>query len=327
MSLDVLIISKADYANAGYLYGEALKSVGVEAEAWAVRPSPNRGYGKYAKHFTNLFDDILPKLREAKAVQLMHSRRFPSLPLDGKFVVVFHGGSRYRMRPDEMNQIFNPIVDKSIIQTGDLLGLGAKNEEWVLPCIDVDDFEPQIKPTQSKRIIAHYPHKGYVKGTETIYNVLWQVHDQKSKCANTKGWKFLIDDKHLPWRENLERIAKCDVYIEAMNPTLREKPYGEWGLTALEAAALGKVVITHFQSYKRYAKEYGPCPLIVANSRSELVKAVKYVLRISHEDLQMLKVETRNWVERNHSFKAVGERLMQKVYGDFLENTRNITSS
>lgn len=315
MSLDVLLLAKADYSNVGYLYAEALQSVGVNAEAWAVNPSP-RKYDRHAYLFNSLKDDVLPLAQKAKAILFMHSRLVSAINIEDKFITVFHGGSRYRNKPEKMNQIFNPIVDKSIIQTGDLLDLGAKNQVWILPCIETELFAPDYERHDSKRIIAHYPHKGYVKGTETIYNVLTRLEDNDVYCNNKEGWKWYINDITVSWEDNLRRIAGCDIYIEATKSELREKPYGEWGLTALEAAALGRVVITHFRSYERYLKEYGPCPLVIANNERELEAAVRKVLEMSWDEINDLKRATRAWAEKYHSLKVIGQRLKEEVYNE-----------
>jgi len=309
--IDILLLAKRDHANAGYLYAEALRSVGINAEAWAVKPSP-RGYSHHASLFTHLKDEIFPIAEKAKAILFMHTWKFKGIPLRDKFVTVFHGGSRYRFAAERMNEEFNPIVDKSIIQTGDLLGLGAKNEVWVLPPIDTKLIKPVNRPSFTPKLrIAHFPHKGYVKGTELIYNTLWKL----KSAINEDHWSFVINDSKVSWEDNIARMARCDIYIEAVNPMLRGRDYGEWGMTALEAAALGKIVVTHFRSHERYREEYGSCPLIVANNKEQLYAELKRLIMMDKDQLIQLQRKTREWVEQKHSFEAVGTRLKEKVYG------------
>jgi len=313
--LDVAFLAKADYSNVAYLYAKALQSVGVNAEAWAVRPSP-RVYAEHARIFKSL-SEIERYLKTAKAITFMHSHWFEAASHWGNLLYVFHGGSTYRQRYEMHNAVFNPRIEKSIIQTGDLLGLGAKNEVWVLPCTDVNllqSINARIDWHDSRYIIAHYPHKGYTKGTDVIHKVLSKLRDEKAFCANEKGWDFKINDQIVPWADNLERIARCDIYVEACKSHLGIHPYGEWGLTALEAAAMGKVVVTHFRSYDRYLKEYGECPLQVANNEEEFESVMKRLLSMKRNEMNDLKHAHSKWAEKLHSFEAVGERLKEKVY-------------
>ncbi len=322
-NIDILILAKADFSNVGYLFERALKEVGIKAESWAVRPSP-RGYGKHANLFKDLQAQIVPRARQAKAIMLMHSRRFSAIDIRNKFVTVFHGGSRYRGAAEKMNAIFNPIVDISIIQTGDLLNLGAKNQVWILPCIDVQNIPHRPDQRDSTLSFCHYPHKGYIKGTAEIFRILGRLQDEGIKCkSNSRNdrWKFYINESVVPWEDNIKRMSNADIYIEACEPDLRGHRYGEWGVTALEAAAMGKIVITHFMSSQRYAKEYNTkCPFFVANNPKEFEIAVRKILDMSPEQVEHTRHISRAWVEKYHGFKAIGQRLKEKVYGRLFTN-------
>ena len=85
--------------------------------------------------------------------------------------------------------------------------------------------------------------------------------------------------------------------------------YGEWGMTALEAASLGKIVVTNFLSIDRYKKEYGECPLVICNTEGEFERRLHELSEMNKDDILKLKKETRKWVEEKHSLKAVGKRL------------------
>jgi len=93
------------------------------------------------------------------------------------------------------------------------------------------------------------------------------------------------------------------------NPMQGKRKYGEWGMTTLEAAALGKIVVTNFLSIDRYKIEYGECPLFVCNTLEQLEKNILYLSKMNKEEILEKKKETRAWVEKFHSYKAVGERL------------------
>lgn len=313
--MDVLFISKADYSNVGYLFSKALQAVGMEAEAWAIRPSP-RVYAEHALIFKDI-EQLRGHIKKAKAITFMHSQWFDRVDYSGKPLYVFHGGSRYRMQPQRHNEIFNGMVEKSIIQTGDLLDLGAVNQVWILPCVDIDTLNRmtlRLDWHDSRYVFCHYPHKSYVKGTEGIHTVLSKLRTEKAPCVNENGWEFYINDQIVPWQDNLARIVGCDIYVEACKPFLGTQPYGEWGLSALEAAALGKIVVTHFRSYDRYLKEYGECPLQVANDVEEFESVVRKLLLMKRNEINDLKHAHLEWAKKFHSFEAVGKRLMEKVY-------------
>ena len=80
-------------------------------------------------------------------------------------------------------------------------------------------------------------------------------------------------------------------------------------MTALEAAALGKVVIGQFDNRETYEKEYGPSPIITANTEEELVEVLNDLSTWSPDKIRQQQLMTREWVERHHSFESIGERL------------------
>jgi len=285
----VLFSAINDWANLGYMFSRCLRAVGVPSCAVAYRP--HEFYDEQATILQSN-DEYLLYAGSAEAVVLMHSEPM-RIQAPHTFKVyqdreiwVFHGGTAYRRNYKMLNQIFQDVKG-TLIQTGDLLGLGAVNEHWILP-----PFNECIKPDYKYRghKFAHFPRHPQIKGSDVIQQTL-------------SGKSFACDAKLLKWDDNIRRMRECDIYIEQLAP-----PY-EWGITALEAAALGKVVITQFQSLGRYEQEYGDCELIVANNAEELKEAVEMVSGWSRARLQHKKRRTRRWVEKNHSYLAVGRRL------------------
>jgi hypothetical protein len=306
--MSVLFLAINDWANVAHTYAESLKRVGIKAKAFSMNELDFK-YPKIAETYTS-FQRMKQVVDAADTVVLMHSHpHFAKLPFDlsEKKVAVFHGGSQYRNNPTLMNAVFNPIVDVSLVQTGDLLGLGAKNEKWVLTGIDTDRIKVRKTPTAKKLIVAHYPHKSAVKGSVFINHVL-------KKMAKKMDFIYSHNDDVVPYKKNLDRIAKCDIYVEAMMPTLNDKPYGEWGVTALEAAALGKVVVSHHLSRDRYNKTIMPpgweCPIRPISTGKELEDQIKFILT---QNIPQMQKDTRKWVVKFHSLKAQGERLKEAL--------------
>lgn len=309
--MKVLLMARHDWANMGYVLSQCLREVGVDATMLLK----NVGRSRYPKHGIPLKGKAVKKYaKEADIIQFMHSQWF-NVDLKSKRVFVFHGGGSYREYHGKLNKTFNKVVEKSIIQTGDLFGLGAKNEVWLLPAVDTNMLKPVYKRKSNKIIIGHFPSGAKVKNSEGIRKVI-------EKVRKDFGHKFDYVFSFHPamWVNQIKRVSECDIYIEACAPTLKGKTkivrkYGEWGVAAIEAAALGKVVISHFLSHKRYEKEYGQCGIKVANSLDEMEVQLRKLLSLSDSELLQIRKDTRAWVEKYHSYKAVGERLKKVVYG------------
>ncbi len=194
-----------------------------------------------------------------------------------------------------LNQFFYPIIEGAIVQTYDLLNLGAKNEKWILPPVDTEKI--QVAEVENDVLtFGHFPRHPAIKGTRVIYDLMQSLSDDPR-------FRFLASTKIVSWENNLKRMGECDVYIEELAP-----PY-EWGITTLEAAALGKVVITDFNGLDSYQDVYGACPLLVSNTLEELRDRVIEAIEMDKSDLLLKQRETRKWVETYHSYEAVGERL------------------
>ena len=228
---------------------------------------------------------------------------------------VYHGGSRYRVNYKHINKVFNPKVEKSIIQTADLFGLGAKNEVWLLPAVDTKKIKPVYKRQSDKLIVGHFPSSPVAKNSNLINKIMKNL---KKEFGNK--FEYVYSPKVINWNRNMKRVSKCDIYIDACTPILKTKnspkgnKYGEWGVAAIEAAALGKIVVSHFLSYKSYEREYGKCGLVVANSISEVENQMRKLLLLNDDKLLALKKNNRAWVEKFHSHYAVGKRLKEIVY-------------
>lgn len=309
--MKVLFFSIEDWANVGQTYARALKSVGVNAKAFTMKTADFK-YPDKEESYSN-FNRLRDVITGSDVIVLMHTHpdhvKIP-FNLSEKRVAVFHGGSQYRDNPEMMNAIFNPLVYTSLIQTGDLLDKGAKNQKWVQAAVDTDRIRPRkIKSNNpSKLVFSHYPRHPLVKGTALIENAMQRI---KRKCG--KNVVYYSDQTIFPWKKNLDRVAKCDIYIDAMQMKLGDKAYGEWGIQTLEAAALGKIVVAHFGSKDRYEKEIGPCPIVSVNNEKELYEKLLGLAKTPHEEIKKLQKETRDWVVKYHSLKPMGKRLKEAL--------------
>ena len=310
--MKILIVATHDWANMAYKYQESLKAVGVDVKAVTIN-YPNRScIPNYAEKCS--MKKIRSFAKSTEIIQFMHSQ-YLDLGVSNKRIFVFHGGSAYRRNPNKKNNLFNPIVEKSIIQTPDLLGLGAKNEVWVPAGVDTKKIKPIYERQGEKIIVGHFPSSPLAKSSAEINIVM----ENLTKTLGDK-FEYVYSSKMLDWNKNMERVSKCDIYIDACTPILKTKKYpkghvyGEWGVAAPEAAALGKIVISHMLSYKRYEQEFGECEVRVANSLKMIRKTLKTLLSKTDDELLQIKKDTRMWVEKFHSYEFMGRRLKDVVY-------------
>jgi glycosyltransferase involved in cell wall biosynthesis len=198
---------------------------------------------------------------------------------------------------------FNPIVHKTVIALGEFAGYGAKNETYIVGAIDTDKLiSSGIKPKRPY-IAGHYPSNSLVKGTETINKI----------AGNIKGIKYLCSVEKVTYEEQLKRMAVCDIYIELFNPVLNGEKYGSFGISALEAAAMGKIVVTQNLSHKVYKENYGYCPLILCETENDLREKLELLGSMKPNEIKHLQDKTREWVVKNHSYKATGERILKNI--------------
>lgn len=305
--MKVILISINDNSNVGYNFEQSLKSVDVDAISFCkyihklqyLNHSKCYSYPRELLHYVNKSDIII----------FMHSKYIRlETDLSSKKIFVFHGGTTYRQNPEIINKIFNPIVEKSLIQTGDLLDLGAKNQQWILPSVDTDLLLPCYERVDEKLIISHYP-TGYAKDTKGSSIILKVITKMQNDPDIKDKFIFNFSEKKVPWKQNIERVKLCDIYLEAFNLTFQGKKYGEFGVAGLEAASLGKILVTHFLSSERYKKVFGNHPIQVINCEDQIEKVLRFLLSLNKQDLHNLKVQTRNWVENVHGLKPTGKRL------------------
>jgi len=305
---DVVFACQRDWANVGWVFQESLRAVGVDAVALRTGKSHPFGYPEQARRVDIV--EMQAEVDKGFGVMFMHSQWPGELVLKDKKVAVFHGGSWYRNEPERWNVFWNPKIRVSAIQTANLLDLGAKNVVWVMPSVDTDAIVPNGWFQSGKLRFAHFPRKASKKGSAKFVRAMMAFEG--------KGASFQFDPVVVPWKKSIERMSNCDVYLESQEYERKGpnglKPIGVWGITAMEVAALGKIVVTCFAQKKRYEREFGECPIIGANSKEELNKVIRKLLELSSSEIVQLQKKHREWVVRCHSRQAVGSKLLAKVF-------------
>lgn len=309
--MKVFLICQNDWANVAYGYQESLKALGVDATAGIFQKHvfdyPNQAQTIDAPKLVKLSD-------EADCIIFMHSQpvNIPVGPfkLRKKKLIVFHGGSEYRNNPHEVATVFRDIGCKTaIIQNFDLMGLhgyGDINEIPVMPAIDTDYIRPDNYEVEKKLVIAHYP-RGYEKGTNEIRQIMKKYDGiVEFRCGNP--------EIPVSWEDNIERMKECDIYITAI-------PHGRVtgiGVSAMEAAALGKIVILPCIDKMRYKVYFGEEFFYVANNKEQLKGVIDFLICKKPEELVKLKKQSRERVIAAHSYESTGRMLL-----DIIENVRH----
>ena len=333
--LDVLMLTKNDWANTGWRFMRCLQLLELEVKFfkgkkhWAGYPKQAPIHPAITKRTGGRNHSwSVPELKNlAESAHVIHYIASVFIntgaDLNKKHVVVQHGGSVFRKSSAKINKRFNHLVDASIIQCPDLLGLGAKNEHLIYYPVDTKLLTPNYTQRKKRILIGHFPRSPGIKGTANIIKAIEIVEaDPNINTIKYVGLRNPNQQARMPWEKHLNRVRSCDVIIETCNLKQRNTKYGEWANTALEAAALGKLAISNTLSADIYEREYGNLGIHVANDVSALVAQITRLAKLDKEQLVAEKKKSRAWVVENHSLEANAIRLWEKVYCNFFHGDR-----
>lgn len=297
----ILNLSESDYANYSHNNANALRSVGQECIDLALQP---HGFSYQSQSAIVGLKNLESYVKMASVVQVMHSSTtiFSHIKkhAQGK-ILIYHTGTRYRTNHKKLNKIFKNHTSVSDHTEFDHLG----EHHYVITPVEVQKY----KPCASFPIrIGHYPSNPEVKGSNDILRMLSQFAGEFSLCHSVKN---------VPHYKQIERITDCDVYIELFKPVLWGQNYGCFGVTALEAAAMGKVVITQDMNPEVYKRFYGKHPFLLANTEIDFINIIDQILTKGPKFVIKQQAEAVRIMKKNHSFEATGKRILK-----IIENAR-----
>jgi|LSQX01.2.fsa_nt_gb glycosyltransferase involved in cell wall biosynthesis len=308
--MKVVLLCNNDWANVAYVYEKCLREVDIDAISFSSKKH-HYGYPEQAILWKNI-NDIKSYVEECDVLIFVHSEYIETgVDLNNKIISVIHTGSRYRQNSKKINDIFNPLVDITF-SGGDVLGMGAKNEVWIQPAIDIKKIQPFYYKSKDKTIIAHYPSGS--KGYPIINDVIGKL--------NRKNFMFKYDPINVSWEDNLKRMSECDIYIEEMNSDQNGIPLYIFGIQAIEAASLGKIVCSRFPMFDKYEETFGECGLIPTNTPEILKEKLEEFLSMDDSDFIELQKKSRRWVENCHSYKVIGKRF-KTIFNKLLKEKDN----
>lgn len=297
--MKVLNICSDDFANFMHDNAKALRSVGVDCVDL-----------KTQKHVFNYSEESIvvdiETIRKAidgvDVVQIFHSEDWLIPMCEGKKVVMYHTGTRYRQRPEYYDKA-TKTADQIIIALPEFYK--GKGERYIVGAVDTDAIKP-VDIWNERKVIGHFPSNPKVKGTE-------EINDVVLKLKAEFDFDYLFSDEIVSHDKQLDRISKCDIYIEMLAPEQMGKKYGSFGITGLEAASMGKVVLTQNIGEKVYANEYcSLTPFVKYADKDEFERMLRMILK--RDEIGVLQKITRDWAVNNHSYKATGRKLKQIIY-------------
>ena len=216
-------------------------------------------------------------------------------------IIPIHTGTKYRQSYEFINSKFSAPI--TLIALPEFQTL-APNPKYLVGAVESNWA---VKDVVGRRIrVGHFPSNPDVKGTEDIVRIL----------RNAENCEFIYSTERVSHAENLKRIYDCDIYVEMLASTQGGKPYGSFGITGLEAAAMGKIVITQaINDNGLYNDAYGVNMLNFVKDELGLKKTLSSLLQYKGDYLTGQMESTKEWMEKNHSYKATGNKLMGYING------------
>lgn len=293
--MKILSICQDDFANFMYDNMKALRSVGLECDSVKLQKHP---FYEEQSPVMELMD-IWNMMDGYDVIQFFHDNvtlfdLINKESLNQRFIV-YHTSSYYRANSDLVNRVMAN-------GNGDIIHIACM-PEFMAMCLGavymVGAVDTSLGIEATCNNFAHYPSNSIVKGTAEIERIFYDL-DIPLDCST----------EILPHKEQLQRISNCRVYVEMF--TSKDglgSAYGNFGITALEAAAMGKPVITNCRDWEVYFAAYGKLPFVICNDEAEFRKQVL----LFWTGALPRSEEVKGRVIANHSYKATGNYFLKHV--------------
>jgi len=292
--MKIAALCNDDYANFMYCQVSAMKQAGLNIDGYKLQRSPFI----YRNECRITRPGLIRNIR-ADVFIIFHSHIELLSYVDrsnNPRIIVVHTGTRFRQNSA---RIIDDTKDFEHVIALPEFATSLPNAHYIVGCIDDKLISPM---PVFNNLFGHFPSNPVVKGTETIRRV--------SKMAKVD---VFIDTNRLPNDEHLKRIAAFDIIVEMHNPIQDGYAYGSFGMQALEAAAMGRVVITNnVNGMELYQRTYGNCELEIANTEQELFRKLTHW---KHADTISKSERVVAWYREKHSMAATGRRWAEVLGG------------
>lgn len=317
MTQNVLLYCVDDFGNVGFEFQESLRRVGIIANGLK-----HVTHGIiYPEHMNKIVHDaeLVGAVNSASHILYLQSTKpaMDATPMNrgSKKLFLFVGDQGYRRHPERILAYYKHL-SKVFYQGSDLKGKSTYPEAWLLPAINTEVLKTKQDVSHmshnSPIKIAHYPRNPKEKGSKVINKVMERLKTD-SALSNKFSYSYSEQWEKI-WIDNMARLDQCDIYIEQQAYTIKsgeeERPLNEFGVTALEAASLSKIVITCFGSFNDYKIDFGNRSEIIPSGSEETLEiTLRRLLDFSADKLIEKRINTREWVHSFHGREATGRRL------------------
>lgn len=302
--MKILNISQTDWAKFQWDNCQSLRAVGLICDS--VTLEKHSFYSDAEQSATVNIDYIKAVIGDYDIIQFFHDNvnlYTQLLPyFHGKRVFVYHTSSYYRAHSQMVNGIMFD-AEKHIACMPEFVAMHPK-AIYQVGAVDTEKIKPGDWKQGKELTFAHYPSNSTVKGTAKIIELM----------AN-KEVKFKHSTELVSYENQLKRMNECDVYIEMFTEKDGNgSDYGDFGITALEVASMGKAVITNSRQRheNHYANTYGRSFFWSANTEYKFNTIIGNFMR-SDNLLQEAKKSARDLVVKYHSYKATGEYFIKNI--------------
>lgn len=295
--MKILNISTSDWARFQWDNMNALCSVGIHCDS--ITRNRHHFYEEQSEIVPEI-KDICQRMQDYDVIQFFHDDlnlyRQIKPALLSKKVIVYHTSSAYRATPEGINHEMKN-ADRHVCAMPEFMAM-CPGAIYMVGAVDTDKLYHNEDNGDG---FGHYPSNPKVKGTDRIIELM-----------SGSGIELSYSTDQVGYEDQIKRIRSCKCYIEMF--TERDgnaRPYGDFGITALEAAAMGIPVITNARNWEVYFNVYGRLPFLIANDEREFLKQVTLVQNIPY--YRIFCDEFRSMIVYRHSYKASGEYFLKHV--------------
>lgn len=305
--MKVINVCDADWANFSYDNMIALRAVGIDCIGAKLQDHVF-GYKNTIPKTTE--QEMKDLMADCDVIQFFHDNvhLFRGLipHFGNKKVITYHTSSYFRKNYDVVNSAMNPYVYRSVNAMPEFMGMGAKHEVYMVGAVDTASLAPQGYHVGEMIKIAHYPSNPKVKGTKKINDLMSSIDAPHAM--------YTCKTDPVPHHIQMLRMSDCDIYVEMFTEVDGNgMPYGNFGITALEAAAMGKLVVTNCKGILHYAQAYGKPFFYIADDEEQFRYVLQTMLDADRKKLAELQQQKRALVHINHGYQATGEYFIKNV--------------
>ena len=217
--------------------------------------------------------------------------QFPILRLTRKASVFHFLGSDIRGKaPAEL--AYAQRADARIVGSYDAIRW-VPDATVVPPPIDTSAVTPVPPTDRARPLVVHAPSNRRRKGTDHVV----------AACERLPVDLDVVEG--LKHDQALERVARADIVVDQLNA-------GWYGISALEAMALGKPVIgfLHEEAVRRTEAGFGVEVPVVATTKESLADDLLPLVEQPDERIRR-GAASRAYVEQVHDLDSVGRRLLE----------------